>query len=78
MKIYKQKVFVHHYEQFMPGGDAKSHFDQCLYNCETIIKSYEEMEIKHSDITSGKFEFNDGVDITTDDFIDQYRFKPII
>ena len=32
MKIYKQKVFVHHYEQFM-ANDCRSHFDQCLYNC---------------------------------------------
>jgi hypothetical protein len=54
----------------MPGGDAKSHFDQCLYNCESIIHSYADMEVKHNDVIEGKFEYTGGVDITTDDFID--------
>lgn len=69
MKIYKQKVFVHHYDQFM-SGDSRSHFDECLYNCESIIKSYEDMEIKHNDHTSGKFELTGGKDVTSDEFID--------
>jgi hypothetical protein len=69
MKIYKQKVFVHHYANFM-GGDAKPHFDECLYNCESIINSYSEMEMKHNDVTSGKFEESKGEDPTSNEFID--------
>lgn len=37
MKIYKQKVFVHHYTEFMD----KSNFDSALYNCEDVMQSYE-------------------------------------
>jgi hypothetical protein len=40
MKIYKQKVFVHHYQKYMDI----SHFDTCLENCTNVIKSYEELE----------------------------------
>lgn len=47
LKIYKQKVFVHHYEQFM-GPDYLDHFQHCLENCESIIQSYESMEVQQS------------------------------
>lgn len=40
MKIYKQRVFVHHYEQFM---DVRN-FDEALANCTDVVKTYEEME----------------------------------
>jgi hypothetical protein len=43
MKIYKQRVFVHHYEQYM---DA-SHFDHSLENCTSVVETYEDMESKH-------------------------------
>ena len=36
MKIYKQKVFVHHYLEFM----EQSHFDYCLQSCDDVIMSY--------------------------------------
>ena len=39
-KIYKQKVFVHHYEQFMDI----SNFDHALANCSDVIANYEQME----------------------------------
>jgi len=47
MKIYKQKVFVHHYEQFM-GGDYLDHFQASVNNCSGIIDQYHQMEIKHA------------------------------
>jgi hypothetical protein len=40
MKIYKQKVFVHHYTNFMDIG----HFDTSLENCTNVIKLYEDLE----------------------------------
>ena len=47
LKIYKQKVFVHHYEKFMGGkNEAIDRFDSALMNCESVIQSYEEMEAK--------------------------------
>lgn len=36
MKIYKQRVFVHHYTEFMDV----SHFDHCLESCDGVIQSY--------------------------------------
>ena len=44
MKIYKQRVFVHHYEQFMD----KENFDIALQSCSDVIKNYEQMEINQS------------------------------
>lgn len=67
MKIYKQKVFVHHYDNFM-DGDARSYFDECHNNCLNTIASYSEMEFKQEEDR----------DMTSEEFIDQYRFKPII
>ena len=46
MKIYKQRVFVHHYEKFMDPGN----FDEALANCTNVIKSYEEMERSHLEL----------------------------
>jgi hypothetical protein len=43
MKIYKQKVFVHHYTEFM----EIEHFDHCLENCTGVVESYREMEEKY-------------------------------
>lgn len=77
MKIYKQKVFIHHYESYM-GPDYISHFDECRNNCESIMQSYESMEVKHNDVMSGKWQASGGQDITSDEFIDSYRFKPLI
>jgi hypothetical protein len=51
----------------MGGKDeARSHFDDCLENCENIIRSYEDMEIKHNDIISGKYNMSEGIDPTSD------------
>ncbi len=43
MKIYKAKVFVHHYTEFMDI----SGFYQALDNCTSVIESYQEMEEKN-------------------------------
>ena len=43
MKIYKQRVFVHHYTKYMDI----SHFDTALNNCSSVIDSYEQVENKH-------------------------------
>jgi len=43
MKIYKQKVYVHHYENFMDVHN----FDDALANCTDVIKTYEDMEKSH-------------------------------
>ena len=43
MKIYKAKVFVHHYTEFMDI----SGFDQALENCTSVVESYQEMEEKN-------------------------------
>lgn len=40
MKLYKQKVFVHHYTKYMD----KDHFDTCLESCTSVIKLYEDVE----------------------------------
>ena len=40
MKIYKQRVFVHHYEQFMEA----SQFDVALENCTSVVQTYADME----------------------------------
>jgi len=48
MKIYKQKVFVHHYQEFMD----LSHFDHCLNNCTDVISNYEQLEIKNATVPS--------------------------
>ena len=69
MKIYKQKVFVHHYTEYM----EQSHFDYCLNNCEDVISKYQETEDKHiQSYMGGSTSFED------DDRIDPYRFKPIV
>jgi tubulin epsilon len=43
MKIYRAKVFVHHYTEFMDI----SGFDVALENCSSVIDSYQEMEDKN-------------------------------
>lgn len=62
------------------GGKKETiqHFEDALENCDNIISSYESMEIKQNDITSGKFQMSDGIDCTTNEFIDKYRYKPLI
>jgi hypothetical protein len=40
MKLYKQKVFVHHYTKYMD----KDHFDTCVESCTSVIKLYEDVE----------------------------------
>jgi hypothetical protein len=65
MKIYKQKVFVHHYTEFM----EIEHFDHCLENCTGVVESYREMEEKYM----GSSHWMDD-----DSYIDTYRFKPLI
>ena len=67
-KIYKQKVFVHHYTKYM---DVK-HFDEALNNCTEVISTYEDMEIQHVE----KSDTNALPSVTQD--YQQYRFKPII
>ena len=67
LKIYKQKVFVHHYTEFM----EQSHFDYCLANCEQVIQSYEDMEQKNASLRLGGFGWDE-------EQIDPYRFKPIV
>lgn len=62
-KIYKQRVFVHHYTQFM---DIE-HFDTALENCTSVIKSYEELEKSYYEAPS--VQSND---------INSVRYKPII
>ena len=59
-------------------GEGRSHFDACLENCESIIASYEEMEVQHHDIASGRFTMSEGQDPTSDEYIDSFRFKPIV
>lgn len=67
-KIYKQKVFVHHYEQFM---DVK-YFDEALENCTSVISTYADMERLN-------FEARENQQSTqTDETTYKMRFKPII
>ena len=40
LKIYKQRVFVHHYEKFMDLGG----FDVALESCTNVIQMYEDLE----------------------------------
>ena len=68
MKIYKAKVFVHHYTEFMDI----SGFDQALDNCTSVIESYQEMEEKNLG-KKGLFCQDE-----EDQYIDAYRFKPLI
>ena len=77
LKIYKQRVFIHHYEKFM-GGDYLDHFQESLLNCESVIESYYEMEQKHQDVKSGRFEMSGGVDCTSNEFIDSQRYVPLL
>ena len=39
-KIYKQKVFVHHYTNYMDIKD----FDTAFENCTQVVKLYEDLE----------------------------------
>ena len=69
IKIYKQKVFVHHYTEFMDI----THFDHCLESCDSVIESYRDMEEKH--MSAGTFQHYEDDDYT---MVDSYRFKPLI
>ena len=40
LKIYKQRVFVHHYTEYMDVGG----FDQALNNCTDVVQRFSEME----------------------------------
>ena len=65
LKIYKQKVFVHHYTNFMDI----SGFDEALQNCSDVIFNYEDMERQNSEATQLNAQLSD---------VNKYRFKPII
>jgi hypothetical protein len=47
----------------------KENFDIALESCESVIKSYEDLEIKNGG-GNGGFE--------NEEYIDPYRFKPVI
>lgn len=65
-KIYKQRVFVHHYEQFM---DVEQ-FDVALQNCTNVIANYSEMERLNFQAQEEEQKL--------DEDTYKYRFKPII
>ena len=49
MKIYKQKVFLHHYEKFVGDkAETVARFEGALTNCESVIEDYETMEARGS------------------------------
>ena len=47
------------------GPDYLDHFEEALANCDSVIERYEEMELKHNDVQSGRFEYSGGVDPTS-------------
>ncbi len=67
LKIYKHKVFVHHYTEYM----EQEHFDYCLNSCESVIESYESMEIKNDNLHLGGLGYDE-------ESSDTYRFRPIV
>ncbi len=48
LKLYKRKVYVHHYTQFIEQG----HFDDTHDNILEMIKTYVELECQHPQKTS--------------------------
>ena len=66
MKIYKQKVFLHHYEKFIGDkADTMARFEGALNNCESVIEDYENMELRGT------------AELTTEQ-IDEARLKPVL
>ena len=64
-KIYKQKVFVHHYTQYMDVGQ----FDIALNNCTNVINTYADME---------RLNFEASEVQSLDEHTYKYRFRSII
>ena len=71
-KIYKQRVFVHHYTQFM---DVQG-FDEALANCTNVVQTYAEMERLNYEASSSH-EVSADYNRTQEETY-KYRFKPII